>query len=116
MAANIDYLLEHNANLDSGELEPGAGMVLRLCPPCREIPRWVIVSKRDLLADIMLQLSTLIRKLQNKQKKKVLKIFGASFPSFYPPWITIYNLLAMNKFGLAVMESRKGNICRQLGR
>lgn len=41
--------------------------VLRLCPPCREIPSWVILSKRDLLADIMLQLSTVIRKLQNKK-------------------------------------------------
>lgn len=70
MVASMDYSLEHNANLDSGELEPGAETVLGLYPTCREISSWVIVSMRDLLADTMPQLSTVIRKLQNKQQQQ----------------------------------------------
>jgi hypothetical protein len=39
-----------------------------------QIPGWIMIQKRDLLASIMLQLYTATRKLQNMQK--ILKIFG----------------------------------------
>lgn len=69
-----------------------------------QIPSWVMISKRKLLADNTLQVNLENRKLQNKQKK-ILKIFDT-------PSVRIYNLLALKKFGLAVTEPREESICR----